>query len=417
VSAARPSPVRAVVAGICGYGASYVRALLTKGKRRRVELVGCVDPHGQDSALFGKLTRRGIEVFPTLAAFYERASADLAVLASPIHAHADQTAEALACGSAVLCEKPAAATIGEVRSMMAAAASAARPVAVGFQRSFSPAVQALKRDVLAGLLGRPKRLVAMANWPRPRSYYDRNDWAGKLRARSGAWVLDSPANNATAHFLHSMLYLLGPARTQAATPAEVQAELYRAKPIENYDTAAIRVRLADGAEVLFLTSHSTETTRGPVLRYEFEEATVRYDKDGKRRLVAEFRDGRRKRYGDPEDEHFNKLWQTAGAARICRDGGGPADVVVDCPIDAALPHTQCVNAAQASGEVVTFPDDLLCVTGQGGDALVWVRGLQEVLGACFERFTVPSKLGEVAWARAGRAVDISTCPAEPAIMR
>ena len=31
-------------------------------------------------------------------------------------------------------------------------------VAIGFQWSFSRAVQALKRDVMAGVLGKPKRL-------------------------------------------------------------------------------------------------------------------------------------------------------------------------------------------------------------------------------------------------------------------
>ena len=37
----------------------------------------------------------------------------------------------------------------------------------------------------------------------------RNDWAGRKRDRTGAWILDSPANNAMAHDLHNMFYVLG----------------------------------------------------------------------------------------------------------------------------------------------------------------------------------------------------------------
>ena len=49
----------------------------------------------------------------------------------------------------------------------------------------------------------------MVSFPRPLSYFKRNDWAGHLRTPAGEDVLDSPLNNATAHYLHNMLYVLG----------------------------------------------------------------------------------------------------------------------------------------------------------------------------------------------------------------
>ena len=58
--------------------------------------------------------------------------------------------------------------------------------------------------------------------------------------RDGRWVMDSPAANALSHFLQLPLYLLGPSMNQAATPVKVEAELYRANSIENYDTCSIR---------------------------------------------------------------------------------------------------------------------------------------------------------------------------------
>jgi hypothetical protein len=65
-----------------------------------------------------------------------------------------------------------------------------------------------------------------------------------LLGHAGLGIFDSPANNATAHFLHNMFYLLGATRETSAAPAVVQAELYRANAIENFDTAAIRFAAA-----------------------------------------------------------------------------------------------------------------------------------------------------------------------------
>ena len=391
-------PVRVVVVAICGYGASYVRELLDAPADRGVEFVGAVDPYADRSSLYDELIQRGVPIFADLASFYATASADLVVIASPIHHHKQQTLVALASGSGVLCEKPAAATIQDVREMAAAAEAAGRPVAIGFQRSFSSAVGDFKRDVLAGRFGRPKRFKALACWPRAASYYQRNDWAGRLKADDGSWVLDSPINNATAHFLHHMLYVLGPSPDRSATPVEVQAELVRAKPIESFDTGAIRVRTKCGAEVVFLTTHSTREGRGPVIVYEFERATGVKDADGDKSIVVTSADGDRIDYGDPEADHFNKLWQMVQAVRA----GGP----VDCPIEASTAHTLCVNGAHESAEIISLPDSAVRVDDLEGSPLTWAPGLMEALEGCFEQGVLPSELGSADWAQPGKVINL-----------
>ena len=398
MTAASNKSVRVVVVAICGYGASYVRELLDAPAERGAELVGAVDPYANCSGLYDELVHRGVPIFADLAAFYASGAADLVVIASPIHHHRAQTLTALANGSGVLCEKPAAATIQDVREMAAAAEAAGLPVAIGFQRSFSAAVRNFKRDILAGRFGRAKRFKALICWPRAESYYRRNDWAGRLKADDGAWVLDSPVNNATAHFLHHMLYLLGPAPDQSATPVEVQAELYRAKPIESFDTGAIRVRTDSGAEIVFLTTHSTRKGRGPVLHYEFEHATATKDADGDKSIVVELADGERIDYGDPEADHFNKLWQMVEAVRA----GGP----VDCPVEAAMAHTLCVNGAHESGRIVSLPADATRTDDHEGSPLVWAPGLMETLESCFDQGALPSELGGVSWAGPGRVINL-----------
>ncbi|GAF69868.1 unnamed protein product, partial [marine sediment metagenome] len=246
---------------------------------------------------------------------------------------------------------------------------------------------------------RPKRLKALVCWPRRRSYYTRNDWAGRLRADDGSWVLDSPINNATAHFLHNMLFVTGPTPQSSAVPVEVQAELYRAKPIESFDTGAIRVRLDGGAEALLLTTHSTREEREPAWCYEFERAAVRYGQDGAGEMVAEFHDGRRTSYGDPEADHFNKLWQMVEAVR--------SGVAVDCPVEAAMAQTLCVNGAHESmPQIAPLPREAIRVDEDDSDPLVWVDGLGDILEACCDRGVLPSELDDVAWSRPGRTVDL-----------
>ena len=62
-----------------------------------------------------------------------------------------------------------------------------------------------------------RRITVRAQWPRGASYYARNNWAGRLRVGS-AWVLDSPVNNAFAHFLMLALFWAGDTPTAASPP-------------------------------------------------------------------------------------------------------------------------------------------------------------------------------------------------------
>jgi hypothetical protein len=235
-------------------------------------------------------------------------------------------------------------------------------------------------------------------WPRPQSYYHRNTWAAKLKTAGGSWVLDSPVNNATAHYLHNCFYVLGETRETSARPVDVQAELYRANDIENYDTAALRCHTEDGVEILFYTAHPVNENIGPVFSYEFEDAVVEYAAYNAP-IVARFRDGRVKDYGDPFADEGKKLWDAIEASRT--------RAPLACSISAAMSHTLAVNGAQESVEsIVDFPDDLVRRDDQNGDALIYVEGLVETLGRCYDEGVMPSELGDVRWAKIGDIVDL-----------
>jgi predicted dehydrogenase len=404
--------VRVILVGVRGYGTSYVHSLLAHDNSQYCRLVGVVDPAaapGAAVAMPREIRANEIPAFEHLAAALREARPDLTVISTPLHLHAAQTLEALAHGSSVLCEKPLAATAADAMRVAGACERLTNGqfVAIGYQWSFSSAVQALKRDVMAAVLGRPLRLRTIVAFPRGEDYYRRNEWAGRLKTDAGEPVFDGPINNATAHYLHNMLYILGPTRETSASPDWVEAELYRANAIESYDTAALRCRTESGVELLFYTMHATTHRAGPKCRFEFEHATVEYDDHGGRgAFVARFADGTVREYGQPETERDEKLRQSIDAVRT----GTP----IVCGPRAALPHALCVAAAHASSPIRDFPDALKRrsdweESSTGGD-IVWVDGLAEAMEDCFRHGVLPSERG-LEWAKTGRRIS-ATLPAE-----
>ncbi|MET8150959.1 Gfo/Idh/MocA family protein [Actinoplanes sp. NPDC049668] len=73
--------------------------------------------------------------------------------------HREIVEAALAAGKHVLCEKPLAPSVGDAQAMVDAAAATDRIAAVGFTFRRSPALNALREQVLSGTLGRVRHIV------------------------------------------------------------------------------------------------------------------------------------------------------------------------------------------------------------------------------------------------------------------
>ena len=387
------TPLRTCLVGLGGFGNEYVDAALDHADELGIVLVGVVDPDPSGCRRLDDLTRRTGSVHQSLEAFYENSEADLVVISAPIHLHAPLAVMALEHGSHVLCEKPVAGVVQDALKMADKAEKAGRTVSIGFQWSFSESIRTIRQEVSAGTFGTPLSLRTLVTWPRPHSYYSRNDWAARLRAPSGAWVLDSPVSNATAHYLHNALLVLGP----GGAPVTVQSELYRARDIESFDTAALRVETEGGAEVLFFTTHSVPSTIEPVVHYRFSEADL-YN-DGSGNFVARFRDGSVREFGNPHVTSCDKL-------RLVVDGIRNNQPPI-CSIRDALPHVITVCGTHESAEIAPFPSELIChTTADRGDDLVWIKDLQGLLTQCFAQGLLPTELGGVPWARVGSRVDV-----------
>jgi hypothetical protein len=209
----------------------------------------------------------------------------------------------------------------------------------------------------------------------------------------GLWVLDSPANNAMAHFLHNIFYLLGDRPDSSAMPSTITAELYRAYPIENYDTIACRAWTLGGTEMLFYASHSTFEELGPMFSLEFEKATVMFGED-RDSVVALTNDGEKIQYGSPEKETFLKLRDALAAVHSIRP--------LTCGPEASYAQTLCVNGIQESVSVIcSFPEHRV----KRDENRIWVDGLTQEFYTCYQRGILPSE-SSMPWASRGQNIDL-----------
>ncbi len=390
--------VTVAVVGLGGYGEVYLEGLLDKKQDPDVSIVAGIDPYPERCSRLDTLKDLSIPIYPDIETFYQQGgTADLVILSSPIQLHRDHSCLAMEHGSNVLCEKPLGGTIQEAQDMIDTRDETGKFVAIGYQWSFTDPVQSLKRDIQNGVFGAPKTLKTLALWPRDESYYARNSWAGKQKDPQGRWILDSPVNNAVAHYLHNMFFVLGDRFDNSARPTTVTAELYRANPIENYDTAVLKTKTTENVDILFVVSHAIPDMIGPVKQYEFENATIHYNGLFSEWTI-EFKSGQKETLPSPDPDQIKKMWDCIDAVRT----GEP----IACGPEAASMQTLCMNGAQLSSNIHDFPKESLEIQGEEGKRLTVVKGLDEVLKTCFEQSKFPSELG-ASWALPGKPIDLT----------
>lgn len=391
-------PITIVLIGIGGYGNFYVRSLLDNKGVCNFKIAGAVDPYPEGCQRLHELKELNTPIFSSMEEFYSKGDVDLAIISTPIQYHTEQICYSLNRDSHVLCEKPLCATIEEAKEIIKIEKSKNKIVAIGYQWSFSEAIQELKHDIISGKFGKPKRLKTLVLWPRDFAYYNRNSWAGRKQDSAGNWVLDSVAGNATAHFLHNMFYLLGKEINQSTHPALVLAELYRANKIENYDTAFVRVMTTENVELFFYATHAVEERVGPKFYFEFEKASVIYNQNSdNKEIIAIFNNGEKKIYGDPFKNKDSKLWSTLNTVS---EGGKTV-----CGPQASLAQVICINKMQESApEITNFPDNLIIPVSKNGEKVaIYVEGLKYDMEYCYDSWKLPHELG-ISWSRAGRIV-------------
>ena len=254
-------PIRIGIVGMGGFAGWHHGTVARLEERGHAKLVCTCDPQ---AAVFAeaqqnwRLAQRGVAIFQDYRAMLEQChrQLDLVVVPTPIQLHAEMHEAVTARGLPAYLEKPPTLDYLELERMIVADQRSRKSSLVGFNFIVEKPRLALKERLLAGEFGAVRGATLNALWPRPTSYFQRNNWAGRLFVEGGV-VLDSCFGNAMAHFVHNMLFWTGgPGLFSWAQLAAVRAELYRAHAIEGADTFFVETDTTSGITMRFAVSHA-----------------------------------------------------------------------------------------------------------------------------------------------------------------
>jgi predicted dehydrogenase len=245
-----------------------------------------------------------------------------------------------------------------------------------------------------GAIGDVQCFKTLGMLSRNDKYFSRNDWVGRLKV-GDKWVLDSPFNNAVAHFLMMMRFLAGPV-DRDPRPVRVEAGLYHAREIESVDTATIRIRMGRFAPIYFFGSHCGRThreafavVRGARGEIRWEAYTV--DDDFSERVVIR-RDGHR---DEIHETGYGKPLRNLMIQNVCAVLRGESAPV--CTADEAIAHTRCVQMIHDSATIKGIPSEFLERGILDGSPATFIKGVNTDLDRAFESEKLLSELG-VPWA-------------------
>lgn len=393
-------PIRVAITGMRGYAAELCQNLLAEmasGNPRAVLARVCDRNPKRFPALHQRLQAANVPVTSEFQDLLDDPHVDLLWLPLPIHLHREFTIRALQAGKPVMIEKPAAGSVDDVDAMIAAEKETAVPVAVGYQDIYQPAVQELKRRIVRGEFGIVLSASVLGCWPRNEKYFARNNWAGAI-SREGKWVLDSPAQNAMGHYLNLALFLLGPVERESANPTEVEAELYRANEIENYDTCSMRLTFANGTHLLAAMTHACQTAINPEIVIRTQFARIRFIHDKQIEI-------HRTNVSEIIPLVRSRITPTLDA--ICRWLSDDPQSTIVATLGMSRAHTLAINAASQASPIINVPvEEIQRSADEKGDSLIVVPGIEAALEATVRHDRMLHELGAMKWSRPGSDLNL-----------
>lgn len=234
--------IRAAVLGVGSWAqTAHLPALVSHPE---VEVIACADPDlAQARAVADRFSIPS--AYDDLQSLLDKEEPiDLLVIAAPDDVHPAAIRAALELGIAVFCEKPLANDYTSAAELSTLASTVNVVSTVGYSFRYSPAVQALRADLIAGTLGTPW-LIEVA---------EHNAQFHPLLGKPLNWKGDPDHAAAGAlfeygsHVLDLCLWLLGPV-------TDVSAHLITVLPDAKLDDiATLQLRFASGAAGTLVSS-------------------------------------------------------------------------------------------------------------------------------------------------------------------
>ncbi len=393
--------IRTALIGVSGFANVHYDDLLREVAAGRMKALGAtiVNPE-QEPAKVEKLKSLGCTIFGDYMEMLAQLDGqiDLCMIPTGIHLHAPMSIHAMRAGANVFVEKPAAALFSDVLAMQAVERETGKFVAVGYQDMYGDNARKIKKAITDGRLGQLRSIKGIGMWPRDDAYYARNNWAGKLKVGADT-VLDSPFNNALAHYLNLMLFFAGKGERNAATPRTVLAELFRGHDIESCDTACLRIETDENVRIDFLVTHCSEKTFGPVIRICGEKGTLEWIRGKHMRI--ELQDGTVEELPTEDLQAVRSKLMDLLIHRI----HAPSAFI--CTLEMAGKQTLCANAAHKSSETRTVPARHVLRTTDKDSVKTVIIGIDDIFRKAFEQDLLLSETG-AEWAAGIEAHPVDT---------
>jgi predicted dehydrogenase len=214
--------------------------------RRHVDLVhgspecalaSIVDPAPEARAVASRL---GVPWFPSIPDLLERDRPEGIIVATPSQLHLEHALLCLDAAIPTLLEKPIATTVEDGARVARTAAARGVPLLMGHHRRHSPILQAARRVIDSGVLGRLVAVTGAAMFRKPDAYFEEAPWR---REPGGGPLLIN-----MIHEIDDLRYLCG-----EITAVQAMASS-SARGFDVEDTVGIAMAFANGALGTFLLS-------------------------------------------------------------------------------------------------------------------------------------------------------------------
>ena len=208
-----------------------------------VEIVACTGATLDEGRTFA--AEQGIPAaYATVEELLEDAGPELLAIVAPDDVHAPATTAALQRGVAVFCEKPLANDVATASSLAQLQDDLGATATVGFSFRFSPALQAMKRDLDEGVLGEPWFI----------ELYEHNPQFHPLRGRPMNWKGD-PAHAAAGALFEYGSHVVDVARWLVGDVTSVSTSFGRVRSDARLDDiATLQLRFGGRATGILVSS-------------------------------------------------------------------------------------------------------------------------------------------------------------------
>ena len=156
---------------------------------------------------------------------------------TPNGLHAEHSILSIQAGKHVLCEKPMAINVEDCEKMIIESDKAGKHLFIVKQNRFNPPVEALKKVIDEGKLGKIINIEVNCFWNRNEQYYKESDWKGKKSLDGGTLYTQF------SHFIDLMYWLAGDVDKVHA----YGKNLVHGNLIEFEDTGVIIIQFSGGA--------------------------------------------------------------------------------------------------------------------------------------------------------------------------